>query len=73
MIRSILLIKIFEWHGVGQEAIACANNEVGNIAGTDSVSVYLYSSTKVYLYAIREMMKVLRMHRAACLHFSTNL
>ena len=54
----MLLIKIFEWHGVGQEAIAYTNNEVGNIAGTDSVSVYLYSSTKVYLYAIREMMKV---------------
>ena len=55
----MLLIKIFEWHGVGQEAIAYAKNEVGNIAGTDRVSVYLYRSTKVRLYAISEMMKVL--------------
>ena len=55
----MLLIKIFEWHGVGQEAIAYANNEVGNITGTERVSVYLYRSTKVQLYAIREMMKVL--------------
>ena len=31
----MLLIKIFEWHGGGQEAIVYANNEVGNIAGTD--------------------------------------
>ena len=53
----MLLIKIFEWHGVSQEAIAYANNEVGNITGTDRVSVYLYS-TKVHLYAVREMMKV---------------
>ena len=55
----MLLIKIFEWHGVGQEAIAYTNNEVGNIAGTDRVSVHLYKSAKVHLYAIREMMKVL--------------
>ena len=44
---------------VGQEAIAYANNEVGNITGTDRVSVYLYRSNKAHLYAIREMMKVL--------------
>ena len=31
----MLLIKIFERHGGGQEAIVCANNEVGSIAGTD--------------------------------------
>ena len=47
----MLLIKIFEWHGVGQEVIAYANNEVGNIAGTDRVSVYLYRNAKVHLYA----------------------
>ena len=52
--RSILLIKIFEWHGVGQEAIAFTNNEVGNIVGTDRVIVYLYRSIKVHLYAIRD-------------------
>ena len=52
----MLLIKIFEWHGVGQEAITYANNGVGrNRQGI---------SLPVYLYAIREMMKVLtcRMH-----------
>ena len=54
MIRSVLLIEIFEWQGVGQEAIAYANNEVGNITGTDRVSVYLYRITKVHLYAIRD-------------------
>ena len=31
----MLLIKIFEWNCGVQEAIAYANNEVGNIAGTD--------------------------------------
>ena len=50
----MLLIKIFEWHGVGQEAIAHTNNEVGNIVGTDRVIVYLYRSTKVHLCAIRD-------------------
>ena len=54
----MLLIKIFEWHGVGRGAVAYADNEVGNITGTDKVSVYLYS-TKVHLSAVREMMKVL--------------
>ena len=52
----MLLIKIFEWHGVGQEAITYANNEVGrNRQGT---------SLPAHLYAIREMIKVLtfRMH-----------
>ena len=63
-----MLIKIFEWHGVGQAAIAYANNEVGNIIGTDRVSVYLYESTKVHLDAIRGMMKAL-----ACRIYSTFL
>ena len=31
----MLLIKIFEWHAGGQEAITYANNEAGNTAGTD--------------------------------------
>ena len=48
-----MLIKIFEWHGVGQKAMAFTNKEVGNIVGTDRVIVYLYRSTKVHLYAIR--------------------
>ena len=55
----MLLIKIFEWHGVGQEAIVYTNNEVGNIAKADRLSVYLHRSAKVQLHAIREIMKVL--------------
>ena len=55
----MLLIKIFEWLNGGQEAIAYTKNEVGNIARTDRLSVYLYRSAEVHLYAIREMMKVL--------------
>ena len=55
----MLLIKIFEWHGVGQEAIIYTNNEVSNIARADRLSVYLHRSAKVQLCVIREMMKVL--------------
>ena len=52
----MLLIKIFEWHGVGQEAITYASNGVGRNRQRISLPVHLY--------AIREMMKVLtcRMH-----------
>ena len=50
----MLLIKIFELHGVGQEAIAYTNNEVGNIAGTDRLSFYLYRSAKcIYMQSER--------------------
>ena len=55
----MLLIKTFEWHGDSQEAIFYTNNEVGNIARANRLSVYLHRSAKVQLYAIREMMKVL--------------
>ena len=55
----MLLIKIFEWHGVSQEAIVYTNSEAGNTARADRLSVYLHRSAKVQLYAIRKMMKVL--------------
>ena len=39
----MLLIKIFEWHGVGLEAIVYTNNEVEE---QDRLSVYLHRSAK---------------------------
>ena len=50
----MLLIKIFEWHGIGQEAITYMNNEVSNNVGIDRIIVYLYRRTKVHLYVIRD-------------------
>ena len=44
----MLSIKIFEWHGVGQEAIAYANNEVGR--NRQDISLPVQKSTKVHLY-----------------------
>ena len=56
----MLLIKIFEWHSVGQEAITYANNEVGrNRQGTSLLTCAFICNQR-----IREMINVLtcRMH-----------
>ena len=55
----MLLIKIFEWYGSGQEAIACTNNVVCNIAGTDRYQPTYIEVLKCIYNAIREIMKVL--------------
>ena len=61
MVRSMLLIKIFEWHGVGQEVLTCGMHSTFLQLTSDRLclsALILYVATKE-----KEVMQTVTHHK----------